>query len=175
MTRRVWIAAVAALASRAPLVAGVGESAAAEEPGTKLTILFVQNARSLTFQNGKLTLKGVSPATVFFSDRPQRIAGHMDTKEFVPFWSEGRNSFLSDPPNATLSIFGEGTVTNVVVVLRNPELKGDELSYDVRVLQGEMPDKGDLASLFIDVIGMPLTPLSYAGAGRRMYRRAVVY
>jgi hypothetical protein len=29
-------------------------------------------------------------------------------------------------------------------------------------------------SVFIDVIGMPLTPLSYAGVARRTYRRAVL-
>ena len=27
-------------------------------------------------------------------------------------------------------------------------------------------------SVFIDIIGMPMTPLSYAGVGRRTYRRA---
>ena len=30
--------------------------------------LFVQNAASMSYANGKLTLKGVSPVTVFFSD-----------------------------------------------------------------------------------------------------------
>jgi hypothetical protein len=42
-------------------------------------------------------------------------------------------------------------------------------------LEGKLPPEGGLASLFIDIIGMPLTPLSYAGARRRMWRRAVFY
>jgi hypothetical protein len=29
--------------------------------------------------------------------------------------------------------------------------------------------------LFIDVIGMPLTPFSYAGVARRGFRRAMIY
>ena len=95
----------------------------------------------------------------------------MLTARFVPFWKEGKDSFLSDPPNATLSVFDENKVKDVVVVLRDPELKGDELSYTVRVLEGKMPAKGGPASLFIDIIGMPLTPMSYAGAARRGYRR----
>jgi hypothetical protein len=42
----------------------------------------------------------------------------------------------------------------------------------VTVLQGQMPVQGGLVSVFIDVIGMPLTPVSYAGAARRsVYRR----
>jgi hypothetical protein len=48
---------------------------------------------------------------------------------------------------------------------------GDKLSYDVKILQGEMPAKGADVSVFIDIIGMPLTPVSYAGAARR----AVIY
>ena len=60
----------------------------------------------------------------------------------------------------------------MVVELRDPELKGDELSYNIRVLEGEMPAQGGPVSVFIDIIGMPLTPLSYAGVARRSYRRA---
>lgn len=136
----------------------------------KVTLLFVQNAKGASLDNGKLTLKGISPATIFFSDRPQRIAGHMTTKEFVPFWSEGKDSFLSDPPNATLSVFDDNKVSDVVVEISNPKLNGEDLSYDVKVLEGKLPDEGGVCSLFIDVIGMPLTPVSYAGAARRAYR-----
>ena len=38
-----------------------------------------------------------------------------------------------------------------------------------------MPVLGEDVSLFIDVIGMPLTPVSFAGVDRRAYRRAVLY
>ncbi|MFO1423507.1 MAG: hypothetical protein U1F70_07610 [Candidatus Competibacteraceae bacterium] len=165
------------------LIAAPGVAWTAEEPvkqtktktkkaTKKADFLFVQNARGIQYADGKLTLKGVSPTTIVFSDRPERLAGHMSTTEFVPFWKEGKDSFLSDPPNATLSILGSGKVTDVVVVLRDPVLKGDELSYDIRVLEGEMPADGGAASLFIDAIGRPLTPMSIAGADRRMWRRA---
>jgi hypothetical protein len=113
--------------------------------------------------------------TVYFSDRPTRVAGHIATTEMVPLWSEGKDSFLKDPPNATLSTFtADGKVANVVVELRNPELTGDQMTYDVRVLQGKLPDNAEAASLFVDVVGMPLTPVSYAGAARRATRRTVV-
>jgi hypothetical protein len=38
-----------------------------------------------------------------------------------------------------------------------------------------MPASGGAVSVFIDVIGMPLTPLSYAGVARRGVRRAALY
>jgi hypothetical protein len=139
-------------------------------------MLFVQSAKGATFANGKLTLVGVGATTVFFSDRPRRIAGHIATPEMIPLWSEGKDSFLKDPPNATLSAFtADGHVVNAVVVLRNPQLRGDQMTYDVTFTQGTVPSNVDGASLFIDIIGMPLTPLSYAGVARRTYRRAVIY
>ena len=141
----------------------------------KVPMLFVQTAKGATLVNGKLTMKGVSPMTVYFSDRPTRVAGHIATTEMVPLWSEGKDSFLKDPPNATLSTFtADGKVGNVVVELKNPGLNGDQMTYDVRVLQGKLPDNAEAASLFIDVVGMPLTPVSYAGAARRAARRTVV-
>jgi len=141
----------------------------------KVTLLFVQNAEGVTLDDGKLILKEIGPTTIFFSDRPQRIAGHISTEEFVGLWSKGKDSFLKDPPNANLSAFDEGKVSDVVVVLRNPKLTGKDFSYDVSVLEGKLSDKGGACSLFIDVIGMPLTPVSYAGAARRAYRRGYVY
>ncbi len=136
-------------------------------------LLFGENARVMRYANGKLTLKDVSPATVMFSDRPDRVAGHMATSEFAPFWSEGKDSFLlANPPNANRSIFGAGTQIDVVVLLSSPVRMGTDLTYDVTVLQGEMSARGELSTLFIDVIGMPLTPVSHAGAARRAdYRR----
>jgi hypothetical protein len=60
----------------------------------------------------------------------------------------------------------------VVVVLHDPILDGNTLHYKVNALQGEVPAKGTDVPVFIDIIGMPRTPLSYAGVARRTYRRA---
>ncbi|WP_324355074.1 hypothetical protein [Methyloceanibacter sp.] len=123
----------------------------------------------------KLTLKNVSPVTVFFTDRPERIAGNMKTARFIPFWSEGKDSFKSDPPNADISILEGDTLKQTVVELQDPALEGDSLTYTVKVLQGDMPTMGTEVAVFIDIIGRPLTPLSFAGVARRNYRRAVLY
>lgn len=146
---------------------------AAEENGD---FLFVQTARSMTYdaELKQLTLVGISPITLFFSDRPERVAGNMTTEHFVPFWSTGRDSFLSDPPNADLSILEGGVLRQVVVVLEDPILDSETLKYTVRILDGDMPTSADNVSVFIDVIGMPLTPVSFAGASRRAFRRGAM-
>ncbi len=140
--------------------------------------LFVQNAKDVSFDKGTMTLHEVNPVTVCFTDRPERIAGHMPTANMIPMWSEGKDSFLHDPPNATLSLVGEtnaNKVSDVVMVLSNPRMSGSDLTYDIRVLEGTPPAHGSDCSLFIDIIGMPLTPYSYAGAARRAYRSGYMH
>lgn len=159
------------------LIAITGSAAPKEKPKAvkKASFLFVQNAGGLTSSEGKIVLHDVEPTTVCFSDRPERLAGHMPTKNFVPMWNEGNNSFLKDPPNGNLSILQGNDVISVVVVLRNPQISGNDLTYDVSMLEGTLPDRAGACSLFIDVIGMPLTPMSYAGVARRTAWRRGYY
>src|SRR5262245_10215729 len=143
ITRRTFIAAALAVPAM-PL--GSVMAQAVKEETKQADFLFVQTAKAMTFDKStnKLTLEGISSTTLF----------------------------LSDPPNADISIVEGDKLRQVVVVRQAPGLKSDALTYTVKVLQGDMPAKGADVSVFIDIIGMPMTPLSYAGAGRRMYRRA---
>lgn len=178
-TRRELIAGAALLAPLSLALLGTKSAGASEKTGHEAhkmaDFLFVQNSREVAFAEDRLTLKGINPVTVMFSDRPERIAGHMTTASFVPFWSKGGDSFLKDPPNATLSFLEGKDLADAVVELRDPVLEGESLSYRVKVLEGEIPASAGAASLFIDIIGMPLTPLSFAGVRRRTWRRAVIY
>ena len=138
--------------------------------------LFVQSAKSFTFADGKLSLHGVSPHTIYFTDRPVRIAGHITVKEYIDWGRDAKDSFTKNPPNGTLSIIAGDETKNIVMVLKDAQLEGDTLSFKVRILEGKMPKAGGVNSLFIDIIGMPLTPFSVAGVHRRMWRRhAMVY
>jgi len=113
-------------------------------------LMFVQSAKAVIFDGNKMTLKGVNPATLYFSDRPQRITGQMTVPAFLKEWEQGKDSFAKDPPNATLSILSPDGVKEVVVEIMNPILSGEDLSYDVKVLEGTPPAKGGISSLFID-------------------------
>jgi len=137
--------------------------------------LFVQTAHSVTLEDGILTLDGISPTTLFFSDRPEKIAAHGLTSEFVTYWSTGGGSdnFAESPPNATLAIVSEDESEDVVVTLTKPKLDGEKLRYSVTVIEGSDNVRGGPCSLFVDVVGMPLTPVSAAGVRRRTVRRMV--
>ena len=152
-----WIAVL-------PGVAPAGGTPAVKQ---KVELLFVQNSKGVAIDKDKrtLTLKGVSPTTLFFSDRPVRMAGHYNMEEYLEFWGEGTESFSADPPNATLSVFepGQDDLLDVVVKLQNPRLQGDDLIYDITLIEGQLPTVGGPSSLFIDIFGV----------WRRTARRAV--
>ena len=133
----------------------------------EIEALFVQTAHGIRYGDGKLTLKGLAPTTLFFSDRPDRVTGHIPLREFVESWDKGPDSFASNPPNAVLSIFASDDVTDIVVELKDPVLVGSDLTYSIEILDGEMPTSGGPIALFIDVIGRPLSPVSVAGMHRR--------
>jgi hypothetical protein len=139
--------------------------------------LFVLNSRGVSLQGGKLVLTGVAPNSIVFADRPVRAAGHDLTSRIVEDWTKGHDNFAEDPPNATISAFtkdGLG-VKDAVVVLKSPKLEGDRLTFDVDVLEGDIGGADGAASLFIDIIGRPLTPMSFAGVGRRTAYRGAYY
>jgi hypothetical protein len=119
-------------------------------------VQFVQSATSVAYKDGTLTLKDASPVTVFFSDRPQRLTGHVRNDAFSKLWNEGKNSFKNDPPNAALSVFSpKGQPTQAVVVLSNPRLEGRNILYDARPLKGDIPAHGAESTLFIDGYATP--------------------
>ncbi len=131
--------------------------------------LFVQSAHGLTSSQDTLTFHGLSHSTLFFSDRPKRVVGHMSSRKFVDQWGEGEDSFADDPPNAVVSFLEDGDAVpeEVTVELRNPQLDSNTLTYKIDVLDGKLPAKAGPCSLFIDPIGRPLSPVSVAGVRRR--------
>jgi hypothetical protein len=116
------------------------------------------------------------PHSIIFADRPVRSAGHQLTADVIADWGAGDDSFVKNPPNATISVFGkDGSVKDAVVVLKSPKLEGDKLTFNVQILEGELTGGDGGAALFIDIIGRPLSPMSFAGVARRSAFRGAMY
>ena len=83
----------------------------------------------------------LTPHTIYFSDRPERIVGHLATHRFIKWWSEGDDSFAPDPPNAVLAFGEPGTDVpeEAVVVISDPAVTEDGLRYRPQILQGRLP------------------------------------
>jgi hypothetical protein len=120
--------------------------------------MIVLNAKGAKLGGGKLVLDGVSPNAIIFADRPVRSAGHALTSHLLEEWS-GNDSFAKTPPNATVSVLmkAKAAVVDAVVVLKSPKLEGDKLTFDVDVLEGDLAGGDGAASVFMDIINLPLS------------------
>lgn len=161
-------------AIRAPALKTIGGT---QKPQVEPSLI-VMNSAGAKLEGEKLTLVGVAPNSIIFADRPVRAAGHALTAHLLEEWATGSDSFAKDPPNATVSVFTKdgSSVKDAVVTLMSPKAEGGNITFDVAVLEGAISADADgPASVFIDIIGMPLTPGSFAGAARRTAYRGAFY
>lgn len=135
---------------------GTAKSAAPEQP----EFMFVQISDDLEvdLEANTLRLVNVGQQTLYFSDRPVRIAGHLKMSDYLNEWTaqEGADSFEYDPPNATLSVYEDGQPDNTLVAIEvfNPQIDGADLIYGFKLLDGVMPAAGGATTIFIDRIGI---------------------
>jgi len=126
----------------------------------KPMVMFVQIADDLKVDPTAQTLRlvHVGQQTIYFADRPERIAGHMKMVDYLNEWTSkaGSDNFHNNPPNATVSVFepGKASDTLAVVTISNPKTEGADLIYNYRVIGGTLPAAGGATSLFIDWIGL---------------------
>jgi hypothetical protein len=144
------------LCSTGALILSIAPSARAEDrkpaDEKKAQLMFVQMADDLKADGQTLRLVNVGQQTLYFSDRPVRIAGHVPMKEWTA--AAGAGNFAADPPNATLSVYEPGSKENKLVVIKisQPVIDGKDLVYNYKLIEGTMPKAGGATSLFIDWI-----------------------
>jgi hypothetical protein len=143
---------------------------AVNEAAESTSFMFVQNAQSgsLVPIAGEenlynLTLTGVAPQTIAFSDRPERIVVQVEMQKFL----DGSCISSNDPPNAAIEILDADEKEDVAVVeLSDPvyDRANYTLRYNVSFLKepnlsyaafneradSSLPEKFGAVSLFID-------------------------
>ncbi|MBJ7898497.1 MAG: hypothetical protein GC158_00950 [Cyanobacteria bacterium RI_101] len=79
----------------------------------QIQLMFVQTSEDFKANPKEKTLRliNVNPQTLYFSDRPQRVAGNLTMPAYFDEWTAkaGPDNFKNDPPNATLSVSGGAT------------------------------------------------------------------
>lgn len=188
MDRRKAIAAIGVTSLAGALLSGCGRADAPQQAGVSndkaapddasagdgnVDYLFVQESKRVKSNGTSVIMVDVNPKTLFFSDRPEEIAGYLSFPKFLEMVTTGPDNFNEDPPNATLVFLGDENMAEVVMELvdRPTMIDGDLVFPIVNVIQGTLPQEGGPAALFIDVIGRPMTPMSVAGVHRRTRRR----
>ena len=118
--------------------------------GPPIQLMFVQQAASMKFDGKTMTLDGVAPATTFFSDRPQRIVGHINQDHFVKLWGAEKDGFKADPPNAAVSFITDNGMPIVIEIEDVQAVSPTSLAYTVTVLEGTLPETAGPTAVFID-------------------------
>ena len=126
--------------------------AAAQPKVAPMSYLFVQTAAKIDYKGGVLTLYDVPRQTMYFTDRPNRVVGNMPTEKFVARWvtDKGPNGFATVPPNAAVTVFQPDGPKTAIVELSNPRIDGNNLTYNVRILQGIGSTQPATGVVFID-------------------------
>ena len=123
----------------------------ANAAGKDASWLFIQTAQHVQFDGKTLTLSGVNPSVIMFTDRPKRVAEAIPTDTFIKGWGDGgTGSFVSDPPNAGLTSVVDGKLQTATVELTKPTLDGTTLTDQAKVLEGAPPASGGTTSVFVD-------------------------
>ena len=138
----------AALMSR--LAPTVQAQSATPVTGGEIEVLFVQTFGSATVDPGTtsdtftITLTGGTGQTVYFSDRPDRLAGTLPDAQFL----DGRAFDPQDPPNAAIVTMTGEQQDILVVELRDPTIDtaSGAVTYTAQVLDGQ-PEGDVLAGL----------------------------
>jgi hypothetical protein len=126
------------------------------DAGREARLLFVQTASSAAFDGRTLTLAGVA-ATVYFSDRPRRLYGHVANEAFGRYFRKTvAERFAGDPPNAALALMGEDGATVVLELVGGPEVRGGRVAWRIKALSGRPPQTAGPCSLFIDAFPTPV-------------------
>ncbi len=120
------------------------------------TFLFVQSAKEGSFDGKTLALKDTAPHTVYFSDRPYRIVGSLQSNKFAQEWNDKNNkdSFAKDAPNAWISHYDKnGKMGSAIVQISSIKISGNSISYRAKILEGKLPKSMKSVSLVIDSLG----------------------
>ena len=88
-------------------------------------------------------LVNVNQKTLYFSDRPIRIAGHFKMDALLKEWTAkaGKDDFGQHPPNGVLSVYEQGQPdsTTAVVEITQPKIDGSDLVNNYKRIEGSLP------------------------------------
>jgi hypothetical protein len=118
-----------------------------EPSADKTSILFVVNATEGSISGSDdlvVTLRLQGHSDVWFTDRPVRRSGNLNTKVLLKRWNK---NFGNDSPNAVLVM--DAQQESVPVTLSSPRLRGNTVTFKATRLS-EVPDTSTVKHLKTD-------------------------
>ncbi|MGB2692161.1 MAG: hypothetical protein WBB48_12415 [Thermodesulfobacteriota bacterium] len=110
--------------------------------------LFVITGDSGTYADGKLTLSG-TPIVVFNYLGTTREVGHFLVGTFIEVWQKNSSTYNANPPSGTLSVLDAKGAGNAVIAVSSPSATLSSITFDTKVLEGEVPASFNASSFFL--------------------------
>jgi hypothetical protein len=79
----------------------------------------------------------------------QRSVGHFLVGIFVEMWEKNSSAYKADPPNGTISVLDEKGSLGAVIEVSNPASTLNSITFNARVLEGELPPAFNASSFFL--------------------------
>ncbi len=130
-------------------VLGAADYSAADDT-EKLEYLFIITGDTGTYKDGSLTLTGV-PIVSFNYIGETRETGHFLVGSFIEVWNKNSSVYKADPPKGTLSVLHEKGDSNAVIQVLNPSSTLNSLTFDAKILEGNVPDSFNASTLFLEL------------------------
>jgi len=115
-----------------------------------LKYLFVITGDTGTYKDGKLTLNG-TPIVTFNYLGSTREVGHFLVGMFIEIWNKNSSIYTAKPPSGTLSVLDQKGAGNAVIEVSSPTSTLNSITFDARVLEGEVPNSFNASSLFLEL------------------------
>ncbi|MGI9534584.1 MAG: hypothetical protein ACR2NW_06505 [Thermodesulfobacteriota bacterium] len=113
--------------------------------------LFVINFNKGSYDGKTLLVNGNNGSNVlYFLERPYMEAGHIGVNKFKILWANGSDKLNTSDPNATLSIFSEDGEENIILTLANPSIKNNSISFEAKLIEGNLPGEFSNGGLFME-------------------------
>lgn len=128
-----------------------------ETPG-RLMLITGDSLTATTIDNGeqRITITGVPPTSMWFTDRPGHVAGAESTEDLL---TDFFTNFPDNPPNATISMLVGGQPETRIITLSDPLLDGSTVEFTSTPLEndpwGVIPSSATDISVTIDDAPLP--------------------
>ena len=134
-------------------VAGWVARSIVPEPAGRLMLISGDSLTATPIENGEqsITITGVPPTSMWFTDRPEHVAGAESTEDLL---TEFFANYPNNPPNATISMLVGGQPETRIITLSDPVLNGSTIEFTSTPLEndpwGVIPQSATDISVTID-------------------------
>ena len=121
-----------------------------ESTKTNIKYFFIATGQAGSITENTLTINNINEKLVYFSDRPNRIAGKIKFDKFMEIWDKGNDSFKYDPPNAGISVKIKGEDKIGVIELLEPILIDNKITFKIKKLDFDFVGDFESIVIFVD-------------------------